>query len=148
MDLFHALSGSTFALDIVELNAFGNRANGVTPCAPEDDESCCHKVHRLCEAIALTVRDNVPETAPGRPDGNHSEDNQVIVKSDEAEILVAQGRSRQCVARGRTFFGLSVDGSCSREQRMKYSQPVSIANGERRLLLDGQQATYSSRRTP
>ena len=99
---FHALSGSRFALDIVRLNTFGNRAKGVAPRALADYEIFGDNVYSPCEGTVVGVRDHLPDTAPGNPDAEHPEGNYVIVECAEVEILMAHlMRGSALVAAGK-----------------------------------------------
>jgi hypothetical protein len=85
---FHALSGSKLALDIVGLNAFGNRAKGVAPSALADYEIFGDTVYSPCEGTVLAVQDYLADNPPGTPDTEHPA-NYVTVKCGEVEIFIA-----------------------------------------------------------
>jgi len=85
---FHALSGSRLALDIVRLNAFGNRAKGVAPRALADYEIFGDTVYSPCEGIVVAVQDDLADNSPGSPDTAHPA-NYVTVKCDGVEICLA-----------------------------------------------------------
>jgi len=99
---FHSLSGTKLALDIVGLNAFGNRANGMAPRTLADYEIFGDIVYSPCEGIVLAVQDTLADNPPGAPDTGHPA-NHVTVKCGEVEIFMAhlmQGSAT--VATGKT----------------------------------------------
>ncbi|MBI3140606.1 MAG: peptidoglycan DD-metalloendopeptidase family protein, partial [Rhodocyclales bacterium] len=105
---FHTLGGSPLALDIVRLNPFGNRADGIAPRALRDYEIFGDRVDSPCAGTVAAVRDGLPDNPPGRPDAGHPEGNHVVVRCGEAEILMAhlmQGSTAvaaaEAVARGQ-----------------------------------------------
>jgi hypothetical protein len=99
---FHSLSGTKLALDIVGLNAFGNRANGIAPRTLADYDIFGDVVYSPCAGIVLAVQDTLADNPPGAPDTEHPA-NHVTVKCEEVEIFMAhlmQGSAR--VAAGKT----------------------------------------------
>jgi hypothetical protein len=85
---FHALSGSRLALDIVKLNAFGNRAKGVAPRALAEYEIFGEMVYSPCKGIVVAVQDDLADNSPGTQDTAHPA-NHVTVKCDDVEIHLA-----------------------------------------------------------
>lgn len=86
---FHALSGNRLALDIVKLNRFGNRAGGIAPRSLNAYEIFDDKLCSPCEGSVLSVRDGLPDNAPGRPDPAHPEGNCIVLKCGDAEVFMA-----------------------------------------------------------
>ena len=86
---FHALSGNRLALDIVKLNQFGNRAGGIAPRSLNAYEIFSEKLCSPCEGSVLSVRDSLPDNAPGRPDLEHPEGNYIVLKCGDAEVFMA-----------------------------------------------------------
>lgn len=84
---FHSLSGTKLALDIVALNTFGNRANGVAPRTLNDYEIFGDIVYSPCEGTVLAVHDALADNPPGAPDTEHPA-NYVTVKCGEVEIFM------------------------------------------------------------
>lgn len=89
---FHALSGNRLALDIVRLNAFGNRAKSIAPRALDAYEIFGDRLYSPCAGTVVAIRDNLPDNAPGKPDVKHPEGNYIMLKCAEAEILMAHLR--------------------------------------------------------
>lgn len=86
---FHALSGNRLALDIVKLNRFGNRAGGIAPRSLNAYEIFDDKLCSPCEGSVLSVRDGLPDNAPGRPDSEHPEGNCIVLQCGDAEVFMA-----------------------------------------------------------
>jgi hypothetical protein len=85
---FHSLSGTPLALDIVGLNAFGNRANGLAPRALSDYEIFGDVVYSPCEGIVVAVQDTLVDSPPGKPDREHPA-NHVTVRCGDVEVFMA-----------------------------------------------------------
>ena len=86
---FHVLSGNRLALDIVKLNRFGNRAGGIAPRSLNAYEIFDDKLCSPCEGRVLSVRDGLPDNAPGQPDPECPEGNYIVVKCGDAEVFMA-----------------------------------------------------------
>jgi hypothetical protein len=86
---FHALSGSKMAIDIVKLNPFGNRADGIAPRALSAYEIFGETLYSPCQGSIYKVRDSLPDNPPGHPDTEHSEGNYVVLRCAEANIFMA-----------------------------------------------------------
>lgn len=86
---FHALGGSKLALDIVKLNWFGNRADGIAPQALSSYKIFGAKLYSPCQGNILKVRDSLPDNPPGNPDAEHPEGNYIVLKCAEADIFMA-----------------------------------------------------------
>ena len=86
---FHALSGSKMAIDIVKLNPFGNRADGIAPRTLSAYEIFGETLNSPCQGRIYKVRDSLPDNPPGHPDKEHSEGNYVVLSCAEANIFMA-----------------------------------------------------------
>lgn len=87
---FHAYSPQErFAIDLVKLNRFGNRAKGLVPQQLEMYESFGEIVQSPCNGRVVAARDGLPDNRPGRPDVNHSEGNHVILSCNGAQVFLA-----------------------------------------------------------
>ena len=88
----HADQSQRFALDIVALNGFGARADGLMPKELSDYEIFDHEVKSPCTGVAISIRDGIDdnrvfETNTDQPAGNH-----VILACGTARILLAHLR--------------------------------------------------------
>lgn len=90
---FHALSGNPFSIDLVKLNAYGNRARGIAPNDLEDYEIFGEMLHSPCSGTVLSVRDGMPDNAPGAVDLVKTEGNYLVIDCGEAQILMAHLKS-------------------------------------------------------
>jgi hypothetical protein len=86
---FHALSHNPFAIDLVKLNRYGNRANGITPSQLLEYEIFGEVLRSPCSGTLLSMRDGMPDNAPGTVDLLHTEGNFLIIDCREAQILMA-----------------------------------------------------------
>ncbi|MCL7744175.1 M23 family metallopeptidase [Guyparkeria hydrothermalis] len=86
---FHALSSDRKAVDIVKLNRFGNRADGIAPRALSAYEIFGETLHSPCEGRIDRVRDGLLDNPPGHPVTEQSEGNYVVLRCDEADIFMA-----------------------------------------------------------
>jgi hypothetical protein len=94
---FHASVGSTLALDIVRLNAFGNRAKGIAPRALGDYEIFGDTVYSPCAGSVIAVQGGRPDHAPGQSDPGHVNGNHVVLRCGDVEILLAHMRQGSVV---------------------------------------------------
>jgi hypothetical protein len=94
---FHASVGSTLALDIVRLNAFGNRARGVAPRSLGDYEIFGDTVYSPCAGSVVAVQGGRPDHAPGESDPGHVNGNHVVLRCGDVEILLAHMRQGSVV---------------------------------------------------
>lgn len=86
---FHALAGNKLAFDIVKLNRYGNRANGVSPSALSAYEIFGERLYSPCTGTVLRLQDGVADNAPGHPDGVHPAGNHIVLKCGDAEVFLA-----------------------------------------------------------
>lgn len=88
----HASQSQRFALDIVALNGFGMRANGLMPKDLADYEIYDREVKSPCNGVAIATHDGVEdnrisESNTEAPAGNH-----IILACGSARILLAHFR--------------------------------------------------------
>lgn len=105
---FHVLAGTEQAIDIVKLNSFGNRADGLAPKNLSAYQIFGERLYSPCQGRILAVRDSLPDTSPGNPDTNHPEGNYIVLRCHMGDILMAhlkQG-SIQVVTGGDVIVGV------------------------------------------
>jgi peptidase M23-like protein len=85
---FHSFVGARLAFDIVRLNTFGNRANGLAPRALADYEIFGDVVYSPCEGTVVAVQDTLADSPPGEPDREHPA-NHVTVRCGDVEVFMA-----------------------------------------------------------
>ncbi|MGB5298314.1 MAG: M23 family metallopeptidase [Thiogranum sp.] len=115
---FHTLAGSAHAMDIVKLNAFGNRAEGVAPRSLHAYEIFGDKLHSPCAGRVLEVRDGQPDNRPGEPDKMRTEGNYIVLFCSDVEVFMGHlkrnsiGVTRgQAVAQGQPIAEVGNSGN-------------------------------------
>lgn len=78
-----------YALDLVKLNTFGNRARGLAPARLDAYESFGETVYSPCRGQVMTAVDGLPDNPPGVPDSAHPAGNHVIIACHGAGVLLA-----------------------------------------------------------
>jgi murein DD-endopeptidase MepM/ murein hydrolase activator NlpD len=87
---FHSLYGNELALDIVRLNRPGNRADGIAPRALEGYRSFGETLLSPCRGSIASVRDGLPNNAPGHPDTGHPAGNHIVLNcAGGGDVLMA-----------------------------------------------------------
>lgn len=89
---FHSLGSNKLALDIVELNSLGNRANGIAPTDLNAYKIFGEILYSLCQGNIIKVRDGLSDNTPGSPDTEQPEGNYIMLRCGEVDILVAHLR--------------------------------------------------------
>ena len=88
----HWFPSDRYGLDLVKLNAIGNRARGIAPAALRDYASYDAVVHSPCAGIVEEVVDNLPDNSPGEADPQHLSGNHVWLRCGALRILLAHLR--------------------------------------------------------
>jgi murein DD-endopeptidase MepM/ murein hydrolase activator NlpD len=78
-----------YALDLVKLNATGNRARGIAPRDLHAYASFNTPVHSPCAGSVEDARDEVPDNEPGRTDPAHLPGNHVFLRCGALRVLLA-----------------------------------------------------------
>jgi hypothetical protein len=78
-----------FALDIVRLNAFGNRAYGWAPASPERYAIFGDTVYSPCAGTVLRAVDGLPDLRPPDRDRTHLAGNHVVLACAGASVVLA-----------------------------------------------------------
>ncbi len=86
---FHNFVDSEFAVDIVKLNRFGNRATGLGPRDAESYEIFGEPVYSPCDGVVIAVVDSVFDNEPPRANSMSPLGNHVMIACDEAQIILA-----------------------------------------------------------
>jgi murein DD-endopeptidase MepM/ murein hydrolase activator NlpD len=78
---FHRwFASDKYALDLVKLNALGNRGRGISPGQLTDYASFNVPVHSPCTGTIEEVERDVPDNAPGYTDPQHPAGNYVLLR--------------------------------------------------------------------
>jgi len=145
---FHAASGSALALDIVRLNALGNRANGVAPRALVDYKIFGDTVYSPCEGAILARHDGLPDRVPGEARRSEGSGNHVIVKCGDVEILLAHLRRASVLVSAGDAVGIGQ--AIGKVGNSGYSMEPHLHIGAKRggrevgLLFDNRQLSVNS----
>lgn len=86
---FHELEDNHLATDIVKLNAFGNRANGISPSQLDSYAIFGNVIYSPCDGEVIIVRDDLTDNLPGDKDTVQPQGNYVLLKCNNTELLLA-----------------------------------------------------------
>jgi hypothetical protein len=86
---FHNFVDSEYSLDIVKLNRFGNRGNGVSPRDVEGYEIFGETVYSPCDGFVVTAVDTVSDNTPPRANALSPLGNHVVITSGATQIVIA-----------------------------------------------------------
>ncbi|MEN8207400.1 MAG: M23 family metallopeptidase [Pseudomonadota bacterium] len=100
---FHTLAGNAYAIDVVKLNTFGNRARGISPRALHAYEIYGDKLHSPCAGRVLEVRDGLSDNPPGEPDKMRTEGNYIVLFCSDVEVFMGHLKQNSIgVVKGQT----------------------------------------------
>jgi len=88
----HWFHSDKYGLDLVKLNAVGNRARGISPEGLNDYESYDIAVHSPCTGIAEEAVNDVADNSPGKTDPQHLSGNHVLLRCGALRVLLAHLR--------------------------------------------------------
>lgn len=89
-NLFHySYRGAVFAIDIVKLNSFGNRASHIFSSQLEDYEIFADTVFSPCDGVILRTRNDNPDNLPPNRERGPSNTNQVMIAADAFYVFMA-----------------------------------------------------------
>lgn len=78
-----------FALDIVKLNAVGNRANGFFPGELSRYKAFGEVVYSPCSGVIAGAADGLPDNRPREADTKNPAGNHIVIDCGEARVLLA-----------------------------------------------------------
>lgn len=89
-NFFHRSNPSQrYALDVVRVNWFGNRAKGIRPRQLDAYEIFGDAVYSPCEGSVRQARDGIADNAPGEVNQRHPAGNHILMVCAEAQVLLA-----------------------------------------------------------
>ena len=88
----HWFASDKHAVDIVKLNAFGNRARSLAPVSLTDYSSFNVAVRSPCTGTVEGLEDDLPDHKPGDMDWEHPAGNHVLLRCGTVRILLAHFR--------------------------------------------------------
>jgi hypothetical protein len=81
-NFFHSfIPEDKYALDIVKLNSFGNRANGFYPKNLNKYNIFSEPVYSPCNGHVIEVMDTLPDNTPGNVDKMNTYGNYIVIKT-------------------------------------------------------------------
>lgn len=83
------LTGQGYAVDLVKLDRFGLRADGVLPDELERYAIFNEPVHAPCAGTVLAARGDMPDLIPPRTDRDNPAGNHVLLRCGDAVVLLA-----------------------------------------------------------
>jgi len=88
----HWFPSDRYGLDLVKLNALGNRARGISPASLRAYISYDVAVHSPCGGIVEEVVGNLPDNPPGETEPRHLSGNHVWLRCGALRVLLAHLR--------------------------------------------------------
>jgi hypothetical protein len=89
---FQAWRGQSYGVDIVQLDGFGFRADGLLPSAPKAYRIYGAKVFAPCTGTVVSTTDGVPDMPVPETDRAHMLGNAVILRCGQADVVLAHLR--------------------------------------------------------
>ena len=86
---FAAWRGQSYALDVVQLSAWGTRANGLLPRDPSVYEIFGDTVFAPCDGVVLHATDDLTDLQVPDVDREHMAGNHVILQCDDVYVVLA-----------------------------------------------------------
>lgn len=87
-----------FAMDILELNPAGLRAEGIYPSDVNRYEIYGETVHSPCDGEVVAAVDNLPGNAPPERDSEHLAGNHVVIACKGVKVLLAHMQKNSLLA--------------------------------------------------
>lgn len=89
-NIFHNSDPSQrFALDIVKLNALGNRANGFFPGELASYKAFGEVVYSPCSGVIAGMADGLPDNKPRQADRKNPAGNHIVIDCGKSRVLLA-----------------------------------------------------------
>lgn len=88
-----------FALDLVQVNDFGNRARGLAPHSLSAYESFGVSVHSPCEGVVERAVGGLPDNLPGAADRHQPAGNHIVLRCKTLRLLLAHLRQGSVMTR-------------------------------------------------
>lgn len=88
MARFYAYRGQSYGVDIVKLDAWGLRANGLQPSSPAAYNIYAAPVYAPCSGVVLIALDGLPDMRVPQVDREHMAGNHVLLRCTDADVLL------------------------------------------------------------
>lgn len=89
---FRAWRGQSYGVDIVKIDGYGLRANGLQPAEPGAYRVYGAKVLAPCAGEIVSAIDSLPDMQVPETDRTHMAGNHVLLRCDDVDILLAHFR--------------------------------------------------------
>ena len=88
MPRFQAFRGQSYGVDIVKLDAWGLRANGLLPPDPRQYNIYGVPVYAPCAGQVIAAQDGLPDMQVPQTDRQHMAGNHVLLRCKDADVLL------------------------------------------------------------
>ena len=88
MARFHAYRGQSYGVDIVKLDRWGLRADGLLPPQPSAYGIYGEQVYAPCTGKVIAALDGVPDMQVPQMDRDHMAGNHVLLRCQQADVLL------------------------------------------------------------
>ena len=88
MPRFHADRGQSYGVDVVKLDEWGFRANGLQPREPTAYDIYGTSVYAPCDGVVLIALDGLPDMQVPQVDREHMAGNHVLLRCKDADVLL------------------------------------------------------------
>ena len=85
---FHAYRGQSYGVDVVKLDDWGFRANGLQPREPTAYDIYGASVYAPCGGVVLIAIDGLPNMQVPRVDREHMAGNHLLLRCKDADVLL------------------------------------------------------------
>ena len=85
---FHAYRGQSYGVDIVQLNSWGLRADGLLPAQPSAYRIYVVPVYAPCAGEVIAALDSLPDMQVPQVDRDHMAGNHVLLRCKQADVLL------------------------------------------------------------
>ncbi|MBL7717497.1 MAG: M23 family metallopeptidase [Flavipsychrobacter sp.] len=99
-NMFHySYRGAVYAIDIVKLNRYGNRANSIFSDNLEDYEIYGDTIYSPCAGKVIQVRDENPDNTPPVRQRGPTNLNSVVVETDSCYVFLGHNKKGSALVR-------------------------------------------------
>ena len=88
-NIFHSLYKTINAVDIVKLDKYGNRADGISPDSLSSYAIYGDTIYSPCDGIVVRAVDGLPDLSPHEVDAKKPAGNHVVIECKGVNILIA-----------------------------------------------------------
>ncbi len=89
------LRGTSYAVDIVKLNAIGYRATGWSPSDPAQYAIFGEPLYAPCDGVVLQSANTMPDMSPPKLDRQHEKGNFVMLQCNQGKAVILMAHLKQ-----------------------------------------------------